>query len=495
MGIVINQSLKSSIWAYLGVLIGFINVLWLYTYFLSTEQIGLFRLIQSSSFLLATFGQIGLGSSVIKFFPTFKNEKGFLGSAILGTIFGFCLLLFLTTFFKSSITSYFSNKSALFIEYLGLTLTITLSIILFQVLEAFSRSLLNIVFPTLLRDVGLRIFTSLAIVLFGLDLIDFDMALFVVVGAYGLNALVLLVYIAHIRKLGIAFEFSFLRNGKLKEVMKYGFYSLLGAGGTQIILQIDSIMLSGMEGLDATGIYAIAFFIGVVIEMPKRSITQVSLALISQAFAKNDFKAINKLYKQTSINQMIIGSLLLIGIWSNIDNIYAFIPNSDTYVEGIQVVLFIALGKLSDMIFGVNGEIIVMSKYYRFNVVAISILAIFSILFNYYLIPIYGLEGAAIASFLAMFGFNLLKFIFVWVKFQFQPFTKRSLLFAGIVCVTLVAERLIPTIGNYVTDTIIRSSLITTVLLVPTYFLKVSAEFNGLLTGILNKMKNTLTRT
>lgn len=488
MGIVINQSIKSSVVAYVGVAIGFVNVLWLYTTFLTAEQIGLFRLIQSSAFLLATFGQIGLGSSVVKFFPQFKEEKGFLGTALVGALIGFVLLLITTFLFKTGITTYFSSESALFVEYFGLTLAITLSLIFFQVLEAFCRSMLNIVLPTILRDLGLRVIISIAIFLYGFGLISFDLSLYLVLTAYAKNAIVLLLYISVKKNLGLSFNPGYLKGGKLKEVLHYGFYSLLGAGGTQIILQIDSVMVSGMEGLDANGIYTIAFFIGVVIEMPKRAITQVSSALISDSFSKKDMPAVQKLYQQTSINQMIIGSLLLLGIWSNIDNLYAFIPNGGIYSEGISVVLFIALGKLSDMIFGVNGEIIVMSKYYRFNVVAIGILAASTIVLNFYLIPIYGIEGAAIASFIAMLTFNLIKFIFVWVKFNLQPFSFKSLILLLIIAVTIIGESLLPKFDLLLLDLIIRSALITILLVLPTYYLKVSIEFNKVLESVFARI-------
>jgi O-antigen/teichoic acid export membrane protein len=132
-------------------------------------------------------------------------------------------------------------------------------------------------------------------------------------------------------------------------------------------------------------------------------------------------KAVKKLYEQTAINQLIIGALLLLGIWSNLSNIYHFVPNGKLYEQGFYVVLFIGLGKLSDMLFGANGEIIVMSKYYKFNVLAVLILAMMTIALNLVLIPEYGIQGAAIASFLAMFLFNLIKYLFVWIKFGLQP--------------------------------------------------------------------------
>ncbi len=481
MGIVIKQSIRSSIVAYLGVVIGYINVLWLYPYFLTTEQVGLFRLIQSSAYLLATFGQIGLAQSLVKFFPELKKNKGFLTAIITGGFFGFILLCGVSILFRGAITSYFSKESALFVDYFQVTIIISFLLINFSLLEAYSRSLLKIVIPTLLKDVGLRILTTVSLLLYGFELINFKYLIFSLLIIYSTIVISLALHLKYKEGLSISLRFDFLKNGVWKRILNFGLFSLIGAGGTQIILQIDSIMISSAIGLEATGIYTIAFFIGVVIEMPKRAITQVSSALLSQSFNKGDMGAVKKLYQQTSINQMIIGALLFIGIWSNLDNIYSLIPNNEAYINGFNVVLFIALGKLSDMAFGTNGEIIVMSKFYRFNVVAVSILAIVTIVLNTLLIPIYGIDGAAIASFLAMLSFNILKCLFVWWKFKMQPFTLSTIKFVLIVGITIVVNQLIPNLGNLYIDIIIRSAIITITLIGITYFLKVSNEINELI--------------
>lgn len=481
MGIVIKQSIRSSVIAYLGVVIGYINVLWLYTYFLSTEQVGLFRLIQSSAYLLATFGQIGLGQSLVKFFPEQKNNKSFLTSILAGGIVGFLLLCVFTLAFRETIVGYFSRESALFVDYFQITLIVSFLIILFQLLEAFSRSHLQVIIPTFLRDIGLRVLTTIALLLYGFELIPFETFIYSLIGVYGLVAIGLGAYLKSRNQLPLKVNFGFLKNGAGKKILVFGLYSLIGAGGTQIIWQIDSIMISGAIGLEATGIYTIAFFIGAVIEMPKRAITQISSALLSQSFNKGDMKAVKKLYQQTSINQMIVGTLLLIGIWSNLSSIYQFVPNSESFMNGFNVVLIIALGKLSDMAFGTNGEIIVMSKYYRFNVIAVSILALLTIALNLFLIPKYGIEGAAIASFIPMLIFNLVKFGFVWSKFNIQPFTSATLKFVLIAGLTLLTNYLIPSFENIYFDMLIRSITITTVLMGLTYSLKISIELNGVI--------------
>ncbi len=489
MGIVIKQSIRSSIIAYLGVAIGYVNVLWLYPYFLSTEQVGLFRLIQSSAYLLATFGQFGLGQSLVKFFPEQKENKSFLTTILLGGGLGFLILSGVTLIFRETIVNYFSKESALFVDYFQVTLLVSFLIIQFQILEAYSRSLLQIVIPTLLKDIGLRVLTLIVLLLYGFDYIEFQELIYSLIGVYGAVCFGLAIHLANKKQLPLKISLSFLSNGVGKRILNFGLYSLIGAGGTQIILQIDSIMISGALGLEATGIYTIAFFIGVVIEMPKRAITQISSALLAQSFNKGDMSAVKKLYQQTSINQMIIGTLLLIGVWANLDSIYSFIPNNEAYLNGFNVVLFIALGKLSDMAFGTNGEIIVMSKYYRFNVIAVSFLAVLTIILNLTLIPEYGIEGAAIASFLSMLIFNLLKFTFVWSKFGIQPFTIASLKFVMIAGLTLLINYLIPTFDNIYIDVLIRSLVIIGVLGGLTYGMRISQEVNEVSKSFFKKIK------
>ncbi|MGM0409102.1 MAG: hypothetical protein ACQERU_14065, partial [Bacteroidota bacterium] len=55
MGIIIRQSIKGSIWSYIGVGIGFITTAYLFPEYLTTDVIGLFGLLIAWSNLFAQF--------------------------------------------------------------------------------------------------------------------------------------------------------------------------------------------------------------------------------------------------------------------------------------------------------------------------------------------------------------------------------------------------------------------------------------------------------
>jgi O-antigen/teichoic acid export membrane protein len=175
-----------------------------------------------------------------------------------------------------------------------------------------------------------------------------------------------------------------------------------------------------------------------VVELPRRAISQVAMPVIADHFANSQIQAINQLYRQISNRQLYICLLLFALIWSNIDTIYHFVPNREIYQAGKWVVFYIALGKIFDVAFSVNGEILVFSKYYRFNLVLTIAMSVMIIAANYWLIPIFGIEGAAIGSAAVMLSFNVVKYLYLKVRLQLDPFSMETLKILGIGVPTLL---------------------------------------------------------
>ena len=74
MGIVINQSINNTITPYLGFVLGAINVLFLYTYFLSDEYHGLLAFIISTATIMLPFISLGTHNGIIKFYSSYTNK-------------------------------------------------------------------------------------------------------------------------------------------------------------------------------------------------------------------------------------------------------------------------------------------------------------------------------------------------------------------------------------------------------------------------------------
>ena len=484
MGLVIRQSFYSTIISYAGVVIGYINLLYLYPKFLSLEQVGLFRTIQDAAILLSPFAQFGLTQSIFRFYPHFVKDKStshtFITLMMLLALAGFAVFFIIFKLFENPLLSYFKDNAKEIIQYSSWVIWLTLVLVMMAVLEAFSRSLLKTVVPNLLREIVARLLLSTLVLLYFSGVLSFDQFVIGSVAGYLLCLLLLISYLWQQGEISIQTDFKNLDQTKLPELFKYSLLSFAGMAGMILIGKIDSMMVSAMLGLASNAIYTTAFYMATVIEIPKRALSQITMPLISKAFERNEINEVASLYRKTSINQFIIGSLLLIGVWINLENIFDLMPKGDNYVLGKWVVVIIGFGKLMDMLFGPSSEIIVLSKYYRFNIILIITLAAIVIISNNILIPRYGIEGAAWGSAFALIAFNVIKFIFIYARFGIQPFEWATLKVLGIATLALFVNTLVPKIGNTFMDIALRSVVVTVLFSSLILWTKASVDANQL---------------
>jgi O-antigen/teichoic acid export membrane protein len=484
MGIVIRQSIYSSIISYAGVVIGYINLLYLYPKFLSTDQIGLFRTIQDAAILFSPFAQFGLSQTIIRFYPQLARDKksshSFISLMSLLALVGFALFFLLFKIFESSLLAYFQDNAPEIIQYTNLVLWLTLILVMVAVMEAFSRSLLKTVVPNLLREVMARLFLSVLVLLYFTETISFDQFILGSVISYLIWLLILMFYLWQQGELSLQTNFNSLDQKKLPELVKYSLLSFAGMAGLILIGKIDSMMVSAMIGFSANAIYTTAFYMATVIEIPKRALSQIAMPLISRAFERNDIKEVASLYRKTSINQLIIGSLLLIGVWINLDSLFALMPKGEVFAVGKWVVIIVGAGKLVDMLFGPSSEIIVLSKYFKFNIVLILILAVLIVVSNNVLIPRYGIVGAAWGAAFALITFNTIKYLFIYSKYKIQPFDSNTLKVLIIGSLVLAANYFSSRLDFVVLDILLRSALTTLLYSGLILITKVSPEANEL---------------
>jgi O-antigen/teichoic acid export membrane protein len=473
-----RQSILTTISSYLGVLIGYFNVLWLLPYALEPDQIGLVRTIQDIALLLVPFAQLGVGNGITRFYPQAKDKQfAFFSLSLSLSLIGFLFVALLFFVFREYMVAAFAKNSPEVIDFLGVVVFITLFSVLNSILDAFCRSFMKVAIPTFFREVLIRLLISVLVLLYFFKWISFIQLMWGLSIVYFLAMTGMIAYMMKIGIFKIELDFSVFPKDFLQEFIKYSLITFLGTTGSLLIMKIDSLMVTSMIGLDANAIYTIAFAIAIVIEMPRRAVSQVVMPVIAEHFAQDQPEKINKLYKQVAVHQLLICLLLFLGIWSNVNNLYHFVPNNTIYEAGKWVVFWIGLGKLTDILFSVNGEIIVYSKYYLFNITATIFMSVAVIALNLFLIPLYGLEGAAIASFLAMGFYNLIKYTYVKFRLNLDPFSwdiaKIIIMGFG---VYLIQFFVLKKMESGLIDMITRSILITILYLAGVYFFKIAEK-------------------
>ncbi len=387
--------------------------------------------------LLVPFAQLGLGHGITRYFPKSRpNHYSFFSLAIVLAIIGFSIVCLLFIVFQDVIVGAYKENAPEIIDYLLIVLCITFFGVIQSIFEAFSRSFFKTAFPNFLRDVLLRLGLGGLVVLYFYSIIPFQWVIAGIAIVYGVSLFFLVYYAVWFEHFKLEWNWKSLTPAFKKQFLTYSLITLLGTAGAILIMKIDSLMVSSMIGLEANAIYTIAFSIAVVIEMPRRAISQVAMPIISEKFAAGALEEINQLYKKIATHQTFICLLIFLLIWVNIDILYYFVPNNEVYRTGKWVVLLIGLGKLSDVVFSVNGEIIVFSRFYVFNITATLAMCVAVVLFNLLLIPFMDIEGAALASLIAMAIYNFLKYAYVKFRLGFDPFTWPLLwvLLIGVLC-------------------------------------------------------------
>lgn len=497
MGIVIRQSIKSSVVTYIGVIIGTVNVLFLYNKFLSPQQLGLYTSLIGFPQVFAAFSNLGTPHVGVRFFSRFsdpdKQHNGFLGYLLLAPLVGFVLFLLAYIGVKGIFQSVYMDNSPLLIQYYWYLPFITFFLLYTSTLETYSKVHLRIVVPTILREIFLKSSNSLLAILFGFKFITFDQLLNGIVLIYFLNVCFLLIYIKILGKLYLRFDFSFVKQPIFKEMCMYGLWTILGGATATILPNIEKLMLPAYHGgLNSAAIFFIASSIGMVIAIPRNAIASISEPLLAESWKDNNLVHIEEIYQKSALNLLIVGGFLFLGIWTNIDSVFKIIPNATVYSQGKFVVLMVGLYSVFDMATGLNSEILKNSPYYKYDFGFYLIRFVVLFIVNLIFIPLYSYNGAALAMLVSVVVYNLVKFFFIKYKLNLQPFNmgtvKTLLLGLFTYGVTLLIPSLEGNIWINFLNIAIKSVVISILFGGGVLFLAISEDLNRTVSSLFNKI-------
>ena len=375
-------------------------------------------------------------------------------------------------------------------ENLHYVIPIVFGIMFGNLLSRYISNFKLIVVPEILNNLWIKVAVPICGILYFLDYISFSQFFVGISIAYLLPMIGLFIYLWWLGEMPKKLNTSLFTGSLIKKIQVYGAYTLLGSLGTIIATRIDILMVGELLNMDNVGIYSIALFIASVIGIPFRSMMNITSPVISDLMAKHDLNSVHRLYQKTSINLLVIGILLLIGIWASIDLLFDIIPNGEVYKPGKYVVLVLGLATLVDMVTSINTNIIVYSHLYRFNFYFSLILAVLNIGLNLLFIQAYGLIGTAYATLTSMIVFNLIKYLFVLIKFNMQPFTFSMLWVLLVGIIAYVSTYFLPKTGNPFLDIIINSITISLIYIPAILYFNLSEDLTKLKQQGIEKLRN-----
>ena len=436
MGIVINQSFKNTITTYLGFGLGAIDTLFLYTEFMSDTYYGLVAYILSTANIMMPLMAFGVHNTLIKFYSTFKTKNS------LNSFMTLMLFLPLVLTIPIGIIGYISydtiadwltQKNNIVGDYLWYIFVTALAMAYFEIFFAWVKVQMKTVFGNFMKEVFHRV--GVMVLLFALYFGWISVAQFLMglVGVYVLRMLIMLVNAFYIR-LPV---FRFDKIDKLGSILKYSSLIIIAGSIATMILDIDKFMLNNYIEIEKVAYYSVAVFIATVIAVPQRAMHQIMMPLTAKFINDKNKSELNDLYERSSLTLYIISGFIFLLIVLNINELYHIIP--EEFSGGITVVFLISIAKLYDNLLGNNNAILFNSDYYRMVLVFGVILAISAVILNVILIPLYGINGSAVATLIAVFVYNTIKVVFVKIKFNMLPFTIQTLKISVLLIVFVLA--------------------------------------------------------
>ncbi|MCQ2348444.1 MAG: oligosaccharide flippase family protein [Paludibacteraceae bacterium] len=448
VGIIAKQTIRGTIVTYLGVAVGFVTTFFVLTRFLSAEEIGLARVLIDAATLLIGLAQLGSTSSIIRFFPYFQDNRascmdnrqpanyhGFFFWTLLIPLLGLGIFALVYVACHAPLATFFGEKSPLFVSYYYLVLPLAFFMLYQTIFETNANVLQQIVVPRFVREVVVRVGLLVTYLLYAFHVLSIDGFVWAICCSYALAALINMIYVLRLSTISCPLstiltpDFAFLRAQRplVRSYVLYTLFLLVSAVTSVLAPTLSSFFITAQMGLSYTGIFAIATYMAVMVSIPYRSMVAISQPELALAIKNNDTATISRLLQQVSSNLLLIGGFILLAIWLNIDLIFTILPNGATYAVARNVVLLLGIGQLMVATFNIFLPALSYSRFYVFSLLNSLVLTVTALLLNNYLIPRYGMTGAAWATVLADVLYYILVVVIATCVLHVQPFCLRHL--------------------------------------------------------------------
>ena len=486
MGIIIRQSIRNTIITYVGFVIGAANALFFYTNFLGKTFYGLTAFLLSAGNILMPLMAFGVHNTLVKFYSGYKTKherSEFLTYMLVLPLMLILPVSLVTWLGYDQIAALLSKKNPIIYNYVWLIPIIALCMGYFEIFYAWVKVHFQSVAGNFLKEIFLRVVVMLFLFLVYFNVISVVQFVYLTVGIYFLSALMMAIYAFSVEM--PAFRWKVPANKA--SILNYSIFIILSGSVAVLLLDIDKLMLGLYIQIENVAYYSVAIFIATVVAVPSRAMHQIVYPITAKLMSENKHDELNILYKKTSISLQLVGGYVLLGILVNIESVYELLPPD--YAGGIFVVFMIGISKYFDLILGNNNAIIFNSKYYRTVLMLGLLLAVMAVSLNMIMIPLYGINGAAIATLLAIGLYSLAKLLFVVKKMNLYPFSNKTVQLLGISVVGFILFYFWNLGIHPVIDIVFKSILLSIYYVIVTYKFNILGEANTILENVFAKFR------
>jgi len=470
MNLIARQSFKYSLIGYFGFLLGSFSAFFIFPYDL--EYYGKLRYVLSTAEVILPFIVFGLSYANVKFFLKVKNdnkEQNLLSLSLL-IVFLIFIAFFLILYTINYIFPNLKNWDIFqeFWKYRSIIIPLVFILAISQVYNKYLSNYKRIVVPSVFDNVFPKLANLVAFTAFIFLGFSENISWLLFLGIFAISLIGYCYYTNKIKKIKLDFSVKYIiKNGFWRKYFTYGFHSFLGNIGAYLSLRIATVLIPSYLGYMENGVYGIIIAITSLIMVPQLGINTISTPVISEYLENNEIKKLQNLYQNTSLTLMFVGLIFFVCLAVGYPYLTELMKNGGELSNHESVLWIISIGLIFDLATGFNGQIISMSKYYRYNT---TITLLFSVI-NILLLLLFlkytklGLIGVAIATTISQIIYDVAKIIFNYKRFKVHPFSLK-MLFATIACFLILLVVNIMPITSYSLFNIIYKPLLALIFIV-----------------------------
>lgn len=434
MSTIRRQSIISSGIAYFGIGVGALNTL-LAAKGIEPAEYGLYNgLFVAVGNIMYACANAGMPYYIQKFYPYYhdnlpRKRNDMITWVLLIGFAGFLLVTGAGLIFRPFIIRKFGHNSAAFVHYYYWIFPFALGLTLYSLLEAYAWQLRRSVLTSYLREVQWRVITCILVVLLLTGFItDFSVFIGIYSCSYLFLALILLGYLIKKGELTLTFSASRVTRKFFRKIVAMALLGWAGSAVFNLSFYFAQVVVAAVvpDGLTSVAVFTLAQYIASLIQTPQKPIVAAAAGPLSRAWKEKDMGRIQRIYTQSSINQLIFSIGIFLLIWLNFtDGVITFQLRPE-YLQARSIFLIIGLTRIIDMGTGVNSQIIGSSNYWKFELFSGLILIALTLPLNYILAVHLGVIGPAIADVVTFSLYNFIRWLFLYRKFGLQPFTRHT---------------------------------------------------------------------
>ena len=200
-------------------------------------------------------------------------------------------------------------------------------------------------------------------------------------------------------------------------IIKISSPMLLTSSFVLIMSWTDILMLSYYATVAEVGIYSAALKVAAITSISLMAINAIAAPKFVQFYANNDMKGLATIAQQSTKLIFFTSLPILILIFVLTEWLMGLF--GDEFIVGVVVLLFMGVAQFVNAFSGSVGYIMQMTDNQKTLRNVILLAAVLNIVLNYFLIPKYGINGAAFASMVCMIFWNVILVLIIKIKMGF----------------------------------------------------------------------------